>query len=189
VSDSDGDVVREIRRGDPDAFGHLVRRYQGRLFGLVMMMVRQPEGAEEVTQDAFVRAYAHLDHYDEQRPFYPWLASIAVRLAQNWLRRHGRTARREGASLETAQEPTVMPSALNELIAHEQTRDLWQAVAALSSGERTVVILFYRDAMAVRDIANALGVTTGTIKTLLFRARRHLRVRLKAAIPHDETSA
>ena len=66
-------------------------RYQGRLFGLVLMMVRQPAGAEEVTQDAFVRAYTHLHHYDDQRPFYPWLASIAVRLAQNWLRQHGRT--------------------------------------------------------------------------------------------------
>lgn len=189
MSDTDGDVVRGIRRGDRDAFAHVVRRYQGRLFGLVLMMVRQPAGAEEVTQDAFVRAYTHLDHYDEQRPFYPWLASIAVRLAQNWLRRHGRTVRREGASLETAREPSVTPSALNALIADERRRDLWQAVAALSSGERTAVILYYRDAMAVRDIASALGVTSGTIKTLLFRARRHLRVRLQAAIPHEETSA
>ena len=60
-------------------------RYQGRLFGLVLMMVREPAAAEEVTQDAFVRAYTHLDRYD-QRPFYPWLATIAVRLAQNRLR-------------------------------------------------------------------------------------------------------
>jgi RNA polymerase sigma-70 factor (ECF subfamily) len=188
VTDADGDVVREIRRGDRDAFGHLVHRYQNRLFGLVVMMVREPAGAEEVTQDAFVRAYTHLDHYDEQRPFYPWLASIAVRLAQNWLRRHGRTVRREGASLATAQEPSVAPFALDALIANERRRDVWQAVAALSSGERTAVILYYRDAMAVRDIAAALGVTSGTIKTLLFRARRHLRMRLQAAIPDEETS-
>jgi len=55
---------------------------------------------------------------------------------------------------------------------------LWQSVAALPSGERTAVMLYYRDEMAVGDIARALGVTTGTIKTLLFRARRHLRGRL-----------
>jgi RNA polymerase sigma factor (sigma-70 family) len=59
-------------------------------------------------------------------------------------------------------------------------------VAALSSGERTAVTLYYRDGLAVRDIAAALGVTTGTIKTLLFRARRHLRERLGAAPGLDE---
>jgi RNA polymerase sigma-70 factor (ECF subfamily) len=58
---------------------------------------------------------------------------------------------------------------------------LWSAVAALPSGERTTVILYYRDELAVREIARVLGVTTGTVKALLFRARRHLRDRLGAA--------
>ena len=160
---------------DREAFGRLVETYQGRLFGLVLMMVRQPSAAEEVAQDAFVRAYTHLDHYDDTRPFYPWLASIAVRLAQTWLRRHGRDVRREGTPLESAEEPVASATALSALLADERGRGLWQAVSALPSGERTAVILYYRDEMAVRDIARALGVTTGTIKTLLFRARRHLR--------------
>ena len=178
MSASDRDVVRDVRRGNREAFGELVKRYQGRLFGLVLMMVRQPAGAEEVTQDAFVRACSHLDHYDDGRPFYPWLASIAARLAQNWLRRHCRTIRREGASLDSAVEPAAGAVALTALIAHDCSRGLWRAVAALPSGERTAVILYYRDEMAVSDIAYALGVTTGTIKTLLFRARRHLRERV-----------
>jgi RNA polymerase sigma-70 factor, ECF subfamily len=188
VSAPDCDVVRDVRRGDREAFAHLVHRYQRRLFGLVLMMVRQPAGAEEVTQDAFVRAYTHIDCYDDYRPFYPWLATIAVRLSQNWLRLHGRTVRREGAPLESAPEPAATAGALTALIANERDRRLWQAVAELSSGERTAVVLYYRDEMAVRDIARALGVTTGTIKTLLFRARRHLRGRLDAAtMPYEET--
>ena len=65
MSASDHDVVRDVRRDDREAFGHLVREYQNRLFGLVLMMVRQAEGAEEVTQDAFVRAYTHIRHYDD----------------------------------------------------------------------------------------------------------------------------
>ena len=176
---ADRDVVRDVRRGDREAFGHLVRAYQGRAFGLVLMMVREPAAAEEVTQDCFVRAYTHLEHYDDSRAFYPWLASIAVRLAQNWLRRHGRTVQREGASLESAPEPGAPAEVLTGLIADERSRRLWQSVAALPSGERTAVILYYRDEMAVADIARALGVTAGTIKALLFRARRHLRGRLE----------
>jgi RNA polymerase sigma-70 factor (ECF subfamily) len=189
VSGSDRDVVRNVRNGDREAFGHLVQRYQSRLFSLVLMMLRDPAGAEEVTQDAFVRAYTHLDQYDGDRPFYPWVAAIAVRVAQNWLRRHGRTARLEGTSLDSAPEPAASAGALTALLTTERSRALWQAISGLSSGERTAVILYYRDELPVRDIAHALGVTTGTIKTLLFRGRRHLRERLAAAaISHQEDS-
>lgn len=178
---ADRDDAREVRRGDREAFGRLVRRYQDRLFGLVLMMVRRPDAAEELLQDAFVRAYTHIERYDDTRPFYPWLATIAVRLAQNRLRQHGRTLRREGASLESAREPAAAGGALASLIANERGRALWRAVAALPSGERTAVILYYRDGLAVGDVAHVLGVTTGTIKTLLFRARRRLRERLESA--------
>ena len=189
MSASDRDVVGDVWRGDRNAFGELVQRYQGRLFGLVLMMVREPAGAEEVTQDAFVRAYGNIHRYDDNRPFYPWLAAIAVRLAQNWLRHHGRMVRREGASLELAPEPAAAAATLTALIASERTRRLWRAVAALPSGQRTVVMLYYRDELAVRDIALALGVTTGTIKTLLFRARRQLRGRLQYTRRSDENTA
>jgi RNA polymerase sigma-70 factor, ECF subfamily len=182
VSDPDRDVVHAIRGGDREALADLVRRYQRRLFGLVLMIVRRQPAAEEVTQDAFVRAFIHIDQYDDQRPFYPWLAAIAVRLSQNWLHRHNRTAVREGTALAAAPEPAAAAQALRELIAGERDRRIWQAVAALTSGERTAVILYYREEMPVRDIALALGVTTGTVKTLLFRARRHLRERLGGAM-------
>jgi RNA polymerase sigma-70 factor (ECF subfamily) len=177
VRAADREIVRAVRRGDRQAFGALVTRYQDRLFGLMLMMMREAAAAEEVAQDALVRAYVHLDRYDDARPFYPWLASIAVRLAQNWLRQHGRTLRREGTPFKDAHEPSSEPAALGALLADERRRQLWQAVAALPSGERTVVMLYYRDEMAVGDIGRALGVTSGTVKTLLFRARRHLRAR------------
>lgn len=178
MSESDRDAVRDIRAGDREAFGRLVERYQGRLFGLVSLVMRDRAAAEEVTQDAFVRAYTRLDRYDERQPFYPWLATIAVRLAQNRLHQRGRTVRREGTPLDAAPEPSAGPSPLNGLIAGERNERLRRAVSGLSSGERTAVMLHYRDELTVREIASALGVTSGTIKTLLFRARRHLRERL-----------
>lgn len=183
MSDADRDAVRAVKRGDREAFAGLVRAYQGRLFGLVLMMMRDRAAAEEVTQDAFVRAFTRLDMYDERRPFYPWIATIAVRLAQNELVARGRVIRREGAPLDAAPEPVVEgrgQAALSDLVDDERRRVLWKEVAALSSGERTSVLLYYRDEMPVGDIARALGVTAGTIKTLLFRARRRLRERLAA---------
>jgi RNA polymerase sigma factor (sigma-70 family) len=146
------EAVAAIRRGDRTAFARLVQLYERRLFSLSVMMT--------------------LDAYDERGPFYPWLATISVRLAQNWLTRRTRISRREGTQLQPEFDiasATVDP--LSELIADESDRRLWQTVAALPYGERTTVILYYRQDMTVRDIARAMGVTGGTVKTMLFRAR------------------
>ena len=164
------------RSGDGNAFNQLVVLYQHRIFGLTLMMVRDRQGAEDVTQDAFIRAYTHLELYDVRRPFYPWLATIAVRLAQNWLRVHALENKREGSSLALDTEPAANHDPLCDLVTEEKARSLWQSVAALPSGERTATFLFYRQEMKVSDIARTLGVTSGTVKTLLFRARRRLRL-------------
>jgi RNA polymerase sigma-70 factor (ECF subfamily) len=184
VTVSERSLIEEVRRGNPNAFGRLVECHQARLFGLVLMMVRRPAAAEDVTQDTFVRAFTHLDQYDLTRPFYPWLAAIAVRRAQNWLRANGRGPAREGTSIDDAPEPLAQTDeALPALIATEERDTLWRAVEALASGERAAVLLYYRDELAVKDIALALGVAPGTVKTLLFRARRRLRMALTARQP------
>jgi RNA polymerase sigma-70 factor, ECF subfamily len=184
-----GVAVRAVRLGDREAYGRLVELYQRRVFGLALMMVRHRSGAEEVTQDTFLRAFTHLDQYDEHRPFYPWIATIAVRLAQNWLRRHASVRMHEPTGLEPMDEPATTTDLLDELITDERGRHLWRSVAGLPSGERTAVILYYRDEMKVRDIARALGVTSGTVKTLLFRARQRLRRALDdAGAIHQEES-
>lgn len=170
------DAVAAIRQGNREAFARIVELYRRRLFGLALMMTRDPSGADEVTQDAFVRAYAHLDTYDSRRPFYPWISTIAVRLAQNWLVSRTRLRMREGTELDPEHDaPAGSEDPLAHLIADERDLRLWQSVAALPSGERTAMILYYRQDMSVGDIARAIGVTAGTVKTLLFRGRQKLR--------------
>jgi RNA polymerase sigma-70 factor (ECF subfamily) len=178
--DSDAAIVCEaiaaIRRGRRDAYADIVNLYQRRLFGLALMMTRDPAGAEDVVQDGLVRAFLHLDAYDTNRPFYPWVSTIVVRLAQNWLVQRNRTRIREGTELDPEHDaPVAEPDPLAHLITDDRDRRLWDAVAGLSSGERTAVILFYRQDMNVNDIASAVGVSAGTVKTLLFRGRQKLR--------------
>ena len=178
--DPDAATVREavaaVRLGNRDAFARIVDLYQRRLFGLALMMTREPASAEDVVQDGFVRAFLHLDAYDATRPFYPWISTIIVRLAQNRLVQRSRTRLREGTELDAETDaPTPGADPLAELITDERDRRLWDAVAALSSGGGTAVILFYRQGMGVNDIASAVGVSAGTVKTLLFRGRQKLR--------------
>ena len=179
-------LVARFKDGDEGAYNEMVSRYWGRIYAMVHQLLRNPQDAEEVTQDAFVRAFIHLRQYDDSRAFYPWLAAIAVRLAQNWLRQHGRVVRHEGSTLDEANEPGTAAAALSALLTDERSRRLWRAVSGLASGERTAVLLYYRDSMPIRDIASALGVTSGTVKTFLFRARRHLRERLTAEPDFDQ---
>ena len=165
------DAVLLVRSGDRNAFGRLVALHQRRLFSLTMMMLKNAAAAEDIAQEAFVRAYTHLDRYDAERPFYPWLAAIAVRLAQSWMRRHGR----ESVELDPEAEPAALDDPLEMLVTSESGRKLWDAVEALPAAQRTAVFLFYRQDMRLADVATALGVTGGTVKTLLFRARQTLR--------------
>lgn len=180
MSDSDAATVHgavaAVRQGDREAFARIIELYRRRLFGLALMMTRDPSGAEEVVQDAFVRAFGHLDAYDSRRPFYPWISTIAVRLAQNWLVQRSRCHTREGAELDSEHDaPSCGADPLAHMIADERDRRLWLSVAALPSGERTAMILYYRQDMSVGEIASAIGVSNGTIKTLLFRGRQRLR--------------
>ena len=87
---------------------------------------------------------------------------------------------REGTALDPVHEPAATTAdPLRQLITDESSRRLWRSVAALPSGERTAVFLYYRQEMKVNDIASVLGVSSGTVKTLLFRARRRLRRTVK----------
>ena len=117
------DIVQRVRAGDVDAFGQIVKGYERRVFALAVMILRNREGADDVTQDAFVRAFERLDLYDVRRPFYPWLATITTRLSTNWLARHSPGARRETPiQPESSAYASTAPAALDVLMAEDEGR-------------------------------------------------------------------
>ena len=108
----------------------------------------------------------------------PWLVKIAHRLAlQRWRQRAREESRLDAmARLEKDQRD---PEPADRLQVDERSELLWQAVQALPLGERTAVVLYYRENMTVKDVARAMGVTSGTVKTHLFRARAKIQVTLR----------
>jgi RNA polymerase sigma-70 factor (ECF subfamily) len=172
-----GSLIRQVRDGDTEAYGPVVRSLESRLTSFCVTLLKNRTAAEEVAQEAFIRAYRYLDSFDPERPFYPWLARIAFRLAQS------QRSRRRPAEMPPRAEPghpADRPSPLDDLIRDERSRSLWKEVWDLPAGERASVVLYYRQDLSVREVADALGVTSGTVKTFLFRARRHLKQRLTA---------
>ncbi len=177
------EAVAEVRAGRRDAYERVVELCQSRLLSFAVSLLKDYAAAQELTQDAFVRAYRYLDRFDDRRPFYPWLATIAFRLAQDrWQqqRRDRELARRYGAASE---EGVARDDPLRTVIADEESSRLWQAVEGLPGGERTAVLLFYQQELKIVEAARLLGVSSGTVKTLLFRARRHLREALGTDAP------
>lgn len=166
-------AVDAVRAGNKDAYALVIRLYQKRLLSLALMFVRDRAAAEDVVQEALVRAYTYLDRYEEIREFYPWIATITVRLAQNWRRNRANKSAPETDGPEAQIE--APDDVLGEIIVDERAAKLWRAVSRLPQGERAAVVLFYQQDMKLNDVAHVLGVTPGSVKTLLFRAREKLR--------------
>jgi RNA polymerase sigma-70 factor (ECF subfamily) len=167
-------IIGRIKNGDTEAYSTVVRTFEKRVTSFCTALLKDRSVVEEVTQETFIRAYHYLGSYDCERPFYPWLARIAFRLAQN----HRSRRSHELPLTVELDGPAGTVNPLENLIKNEQSRALWQEVLNLPAGERAAVVLFYQQELSVRQVAEALGVTAGTIKTFLFRARRRLRQRL-----------
>jgi RNA polymerase sigma-70 factor (ECF subfamily) len=169
-----------VLNGEHHGYEEIVRRYQNRVFSLLLMMVRDHSGAEEVTQDTFMRAYSNLHKYDLQRPLYPWLATIAARLGINWINRSGARQHRGDTEFDISKLAASAPHPAEQIEQQQAQQQLWHQVAGLPQGERTAVLLFYKQELRVTEIAGILGVTTGTVKTLLHRGRMHLKAQLES---------
>jgi RNA polymerase sigma-70 factor (ECF subfamily) len=175
-----GDAVRAVLAGDPHAFSIIVEAFQDSIMTIALTLKMNAHAAEELTQDVFVRAYVRLASFDAARPMKPWLAKIACRLAQDEWRNRRKEAMRMSSARDQAEEAGSDSDPLQLLVADERARRLWRAVEKISPAERTAVILYYREGLSVDEVAEATGVSAGTVKTLLFRARDHLK-----ALLHD----
>jgi len=174
------DAVRAVRAGDTQAYATIVKRFQEPLMTLCTALLRNRHAAEELAQDALVRAYERLDRFDVREPMKPWLFKIAYRLAQEgWRARSRETARQEAAATMRAENRDDSGPA-ERLFADERSEMLWQAVSELPMGERTAVLLYYRESLTVNEVAGAMGVSPGTVKTHLFRARSRIQACLRA---------
>jgi len=164
--------IRLARQADAAAWERLVRRYQEPAFRLAYLIVADAADAEEIAQDAFLRAYRTLDRFDERRPFRPWLLQITRNLARNRRRSLGR----RWANLRRwwrQQPPPIAPPPHKE---RENARLLWQAVQELQPAWQEVIYLRYFLELSEAETAAALEIPPGTVKSRLYRALQALKL-------------
>ena len=171
--DSERTLVERARGGDPSSQRALYEAHVDRIYRLAFRMTGQDHLARELTQDAFVRAFAGLQGFRGDAAFGTWLHSIAVSVTLNEIKRRKRAAARE-APLEEALTMSNA-GALSDPILREK---LMAAVNALPDGCRAVFMMHDAEGFTHEEIASALGVTAGTSKAQLSRGRAKLRVAL-----------
>lgn len=155
--------------------------HQQPVFRLAYLLMGDPDDAEDVTQETFLRAYNNLKRFDPTRPLRPWLLSIAANLSRNRRRSLGRylTAITRAIRVETQTSLDVEERSEQE----QDSYELWKAVRRLSMDDQQVVYLRFFLGLSVAEAAQALGVAEGTVKSRLNRALGRLRAIIRTDFP------
>jgi RNA polymerase sigma-70 factor (ECF subfamily) len=168
-----------------EEFEAVVAAHQQRIYRLLLALLRDPDAAETLTQECFLRAYRKRAGFRGQASVGTWLAHIAVNLARD----HGRSrarrfwervlGRAEEAELRAERVPDRAPSPERSLLAREGTATVWALAAELPGRQREVFLLRFAEEMSLEEIAQALSLEVGTVKAHLFRAVAAMRRRLE----------
>ena len=187
ASDTDQQLVQRAQRGDLRAFDLLVLKYQGRIAALVSRYVSDAGEVEDVTQEAFIKAYRALGKFRGDSAFYTWLYRIAANAAKNHLVAKGRRPGAD-ATIEDAEgfdeggmlSESASPEAL--AMGGELAEVVESAWNALPNELKAALMLREFDGLSYEDIADVLGCPVGTVRSRIFRAREAVDQRVKEQI-------
>ena len=185
VEQSDLELVRRVQRGERGAFDLLVLRYQHKVVKLVARLLRDPTEAEDVAQEAFVKAYRALGSFRGDSAFYTWLYRIAVNTARNVMASRQRRpldyevelTESEQSAVENRMRHTDTPEAA--VLSEEIHQTVNRAVEQLPEDLRTAIILREVEGLSYEEIAEAMECPVGTVRSRIFRAREAIDRSLK----------
>jgi RNA polymerase sigma-70 factor (ECF subfamily) len=175
---SDLSLVRCAQSGEARAFDRLVLKYRSRIVELAMRYTRNPADAEDATQETFIKAYRALRHFRCDSAFYTWLYRIASNCARNILKARRRDLLTNAIDFSDYHNAARQPTRLRELATPEElarTTDIRgmvnSALEGLSEEHRTVITLREIDGLSYQEIASAMSIPVGTVRSRVFRAR------------------
>ncbi len=174
------ELIRRASAGEAQALRELVDEHKERLFAFIWRMVRDHHEAEDICQDAFLKAFSFIKSFSTEYRFSTWLFTIAYRVSLNRLRRR-RPISGDAVLMTMPLEGQESPAQALESKEAAQVRELvWTAVDRLSPPQRAAVLLFYRHDMSCQEISRVVQLPLATVKSHLHRARAKLRGMLES---------
>lgn len=189
---ADTELVRRVQSGDKRAFDALVLKYQHKIISLVMRFVRDHDTAQDVAQEAFIKAYKGLANFRGDSQFYTWLYRIAINTAKNHLVAMGRRAPASDIDAEEAErfagdhglKDNASPE--RELMGEQVQQKVFEAIEALPDDLRTAITLREMDGMSYEEIAETMECPIGTVRSRIFRAREAIETAIKPLLEHTQ---
>ena len=169
------ELIQRIQKGDSAAYETLVQQHQEAAFRLAYLILGDVDEAQDVAQEAFIRAYRNLHQFDTERAFRPWILRITSNLARNRLRALGRyihTLKRFVSTTITQSSPANIET---ESFKNYESQDLWRAVQRLRPEHQEVIYLRFFLDLSIAETAETLNIAEGTVKSRLNRALQQLR--------------
>lgn len=177
----DRSLVRRCLAGEEAACERVLDLYRDRVFNLLCRLTQNPSDAEDLAQEAFLKAFRNLDRYDPSRPLLSWLFAIAHNTAMDF----HRSRRPALVSLDAAEEPLELPDRTPGVESEVEASFRGQAIELALSGlpplYREILVLRHQEELGYDEIGRILGLPSGTVKNRLFRAREKLKAGLEAA--------
>ncbi|WP_066188924.1 MULTISPECIES: RNA polymerase sigma factor SigW [Gracilibacillus] len=177
--------IKQVKKGDQTAFEDIVAYYQNRVFAICFRMVGNKQEAEDIAQEAFIRAYYNIESFDENRKFSTWLYRIATNLTIDKLRKKkpdyyldAEIKGSDGLNLY-GQLASDQPLPEEEVESLEIQSHIQKEIMALPAKYRSVIALRFLDELSLKEISEVLEMPVGTVKTRIHRGREALRKRLR----------
>src|SRR4051812_47051971 len=172
-------LVAAAREGDNDAFAQLVRRHQEKVYMLALQLTHNHSDADELSQQAFVKAFQALDQFQSKAGFFTWIYRITVNLCLTHLKNRNRTVELPGADDDEDHpgrpEIGVMDTVDDSLQGLDAQREVWAALDQLTPDIQAAVVLVYLQDMSPREASRSLGCAEATVHWRLFKARKLLK--------------
>jgi RNA polymerase sigma-70 factor (ECF subfamily) len=188
----DEDLVLRVQQGDKSAFDLLVIKYQHKIIQLVNRYVKDPSEAQDVAQEAFIKAYRALGNFRGDSAFYTWLYRIAINTAKNYLVSRSRRSSdyqvdvQDAEAIENAPQLQGMETPERLLLNQEIIDTIKTAIDKLPEEMRTAIMLREFEGMSYEEIAAAMDCPVGTVRSRIFRAREAIDNKLNPLLEHGD---
>jgi RNA polymerase sigma-70 factor (ECF subfamily) len=189
---ADSALVARVQAGDKRAFDLLVLKYQQKALNLISRYVRDPVEAQDVAQEAFIKAYRALANFRGDSAFYTWFYRIVINTAKNYLVAQGRRPPRDDIEASDAEQYDnahgLKEYDTPERLVHkdELEQAVYQAIEALPEDLRTAIMLRELEGMSYDDIAQAMNCPVGTVRSRIFRAREAVDAKIRPMLEGEQ---
>ncbi|NIM69556.1 MAG: sigma-70 family RNA polymerase sigma factor [Xanthomonadales bacterium] len=171
--DHDAELLRDCKKGDRQALGSLVRRYERPVYNAAFRMMGNPDEAADVTQTVFLKAFENLDRYQPKFKFFSWIYRIAINECIDQLNRRNRFEPLDENPEATARGP------VDVAVTGQLGRDIQAVLMALNEDHRSVIVLRHFTELSYREMSEILQIPEKTVKSRLFSARQQMKGRLE----------